>query len=352
MVHGRFAENLIGKRFGNLVVVERLPNDKRGAAVWECKCDDGRTRITTTYFLNSGKVTDCKGIKKQSKKYIGDRHGMLEVIDLLKINGQTGVKYRCDCGNIGTMSLHSWHRSTRISCGCAKQKAREEREKKLALAKEKKRLKRKQEQYFYKPKIDFTGKTIGHLTVKWLAGVAYSNGKRRRSLWYCECSCGKGVIRGGATLKKGGNLSCGCSIHDKRSKAAIKGNKQRGKLRKKKVLAGIKAPERRAIEKKDGIDFDIFKDAVKKKYYGVCDICGERDNSRKDGMHVHHLKSFLEHRELRLLPANSVYLCRKHHMDFHKQYGFQNATIKNYLAYKKACQEKEGVTINIQGHAI
>jgi 5-methylcytosine-specific restriction endonuclease McrA len=53
--------------------------------------------------------------------------------------------------------------------------------------------------------------------------------------------------------------------------------------------------------------------AVRKRD-GGCVECGQRTD-----LHVHHIKSFAEHPDLRLDPDNLVTLCRAHHHDKHRK---------------------------------
>ena len=66
------ALNLTGERFGRLVVVKRVENDKHGNARWLCKCDCGGETITTTTCLRQGHTHSCgcyglEQLKKGSK---------------------------------------------------------------------------------------------------------------------------------------------------------------------------------------------------------------------------------------------------------------------------------------------
>lgn len=55
----RFAENLIGFRFGRLVVIGRAENDKSRHAQWICRCDCGNETIVGARHLKSGDVQSC-----------------------------------------------------------------------------------------------------------------------------------------------------------------------------------------------------------------------------------------------------------------------------------------------------
>lgn len=52
--------DLLGQRFGQLVVVKRLPpRGKRSAAIWLCLCDCGETHESTSARLRAGVTTRC-----------------------------------------------------------------------------------------------------------------------------------------------------------------------------------------------------------------------------------------------------------------------------------------------------
>lgn len=62
-------KNLIGKRFGRLVVLEQvedyiLPSNRR-IARWKCQCDCGNTHIATSWDLTSGDTTSCGCYRKE-----------------------------------------------------------------------------------------------------------------------------------------------------------------------------------------------------------------------------------------------------------------------------------------------
>lgn len=62
-------QNLIGKRFGKLLVLERAENNKYNSAQWLCKCDCGKITKTTTCQLTSGKTKSCGCLKYESRNY-------------------------------------------------------------------------------------------------------------------------------------------------------------------------------------------------------------------------------------------------------------------------------------------
>lgn len=57
---GSHKYNLVGNRFGKLVVIEYFGLDKYKNKMWLCKCDCGNTTKVTTTNLNKGTTTSCK----------------------------------------------------------------------------------------------------------------------------------------------------------------------------------------------------------------------------------------------------------------------------------------------------
>lgn len=51
--------NLTGRRFGRLIVLQRLPNDSRGEARWGCICDCGKKTAVLGSHLRRGRVKSC-----------------------------------------------------------------------------------------------------------------------------------------------------------------------------------------------------------------------------------------------------------------------------------------------------
>ena len=56
--------DLTGQRFGRLTVVERVGTDKRGNALWKCKCDCGNEVTALASNLKRGHTTSCGCFQK------------------------------------------------------------------------------------------------------------------------------------------------------------------------------------------------------------------------------------------------------------------------------------------------
>ena len=122
--------NLIGRRFGKLVVIGRAENDRFGKTRWLCQCDCGNQKVINGSSLLRGLTTSC-GCKHKMNPYntsrivdeTGHRYGKLVVLSLntdpeYQTDGRAMWNCKCDCGNTCVVSgklLRSGHVR---SCGC------------------------------------------------------------------------------------------------------------------------------------------------------------------------------------------------------------------------------------------
>lgn len=55
----RKPDNLLGQRFGRLIVIQSAEKNKSGRTAWICKCNCGVEKIATTHDLRNGSVSSC-----------------------------------------------------------------------------------------------------------------------------------------------------------------------------------------------------------------------------------------------------------------------------------------------------
>ena len=121
--------NLIGVRFGRLVVVERAGTTRQGKALWRCRCDCGGETTTQTNYLRCGDTRSCGCLhselaaeKGRTKKVdlTGRRFGRLIVVEEAQRSLSGDVRWRClcDCGKESTPIASCLTRGTSLSCGC------------------------------------------------------------------------------------------------------------------------------------------------------------------------------------------------------------------------------------------
>lgn len=128
--------NLIGQRFGRLLVIAEAPN-KGNRTQWLCKCDCGQEYIGRTDSLRAGKLTSCGCLrtetaringKKVMKDLVGQRFGLLTVLSYAgSRRSHSSWKCQCECGNIVEVCSMELIRGDTISCGCLKSSYAERR---------------------------------------------------------------------------------------------------------------------------------------------------------------------------------------------------------------------------------
>lgn len=171
--------DLIGMRFGKLLVIEQAASTKEHSAQWLCRCDCGNSVIVRGRSLSLGKVTDCGCETTRFYDLTGMQFGKLTVIE--KVNpqsdGVTRWKCRCECGNICIKRSISLRNGIAVDCGCSTTKF-----------------------------VDLTDKRFGKLTV--IEKLPPQTDRRTR--WMCQCDCGNTCVVTSQELRKGLQKSCGC----------------------------------------------------------------------------------------------------------------------------------------------
>lgn len=121
------AKNLIGQRFGRLVVVSEAPRQESAPKQkwYHCKCDCGNEVDVCTYQLTSGNVKSC-GCLQREKRFrdiTGERRGHLTAIRPTGEvrDGSAVWVWRCDCGNEIEALARNIGPDGRTSCGCKRQ---------------------------------------------------------------------------------------------------------------------------------------------------------------------------------------------------------------------------------------
>lgn len=203
-------KNLIGQRFGRLVVQYRATN-KNGRVAWHCLCDCGNERDITAGNLLSGKTKSCGCLSDENRRraridLIGQKFGRLTVVSRLS-DHSNGWKWHCicDCGNEIDVVGSSLKHGTTKSCGCLAKETR------IQTGKNSKG--RKSARF-----IDLTGQRFGRLTVI----QRVENSKAGMVRWLCRCDCGNTTITTTAHLRDGHTKSCGCLGLEHATRAKIK----------------------------------------------------------------------------------------------------------------------------------
>ncbi len=124
--NGCVAEDLTGKIFGHLTVIERTEN-RKGRTCWLCRCECGNLKAVTAHDLKAGKVKSC-GCGNFAGNRIridlsGKRFGRLTALFPTEKRDRKGSVYwhcRCDCGNETDVTESGLVHGNYRSCGCLK----------------------------------------------------------------------------------------------------------------------------------------------------------------------------------------------------------------------------------------
>jgi len=113
--------DIAGMTFGFLTVIERRGSDKRGQALWLCKCACGNFAIKSAKLMKRGETKTC-GCRTGADHTInpGMKFGRLLIEDgpALDSRGRKSWRCICDCGTSTTVTDYQlWSGHTR-SCGC------------------------------------------------------------------------------------------------------------------------------------------------------------------------------------------------------------------------------------------
>lgn len=124
-------DELIGKIFGNLTVLERLENSNDRRKVYKCRCECGNITQVKSKYLYNGDTRSCGCYKKnfddyQEKNYknalkrVGEKHGRLTIIDVVMSENKREyyMLCKCECGNICRNKYSKIVKGEIVSCGC------------------------------------------------------------------------------------------------------------------------------------------------------------------------------------------------------------------------------------------
>ena len=127
------AINEIGNTYGYLTVIDRVPNNSDGRAMWKCRCKCGNEITVLGKHLRSGNTKSCGCYQRERAAQsnmdrvgtlVGQRFGKLTVLEeagfITRPNGKHSRLYKCqcDCGNICYIQHAYLAFGDTKSCGC------------------------------------------------------------------------------------------------------------------------------------------------------------------------------------------------------------------------------------------
>lgn len=192
---GKCRNDLTGKRYGSLVAIRRVGQDKKNNAIWEVQCDCGKSKDICAKNFKGGMTTSCGSCKFD---LLTKRFGSLSVIEKLGSNVDSQIVWsaQCDCGRLTTAKTRDLISGHKKTCG--------------------------------KCYNDLTGKRFGRLLATEKTEELTAD---RNAIWLCKCDCGNDKNIAANSLTNGNTKSCGClftgyieSLRNKDKKKSVKSN--------------------------------------------------------------------------------------------------------------------------------
>ena len=172
---------MIGKKFGDLTVLELTDHLVHKTRTYLCRCDCGNLTHVLPSNLQKGNTKSC-GCRK-TRDIRGERFGSLIAIEPtgeIHLTNKTRLwRCICDCGKETIADYKHLAEGERVSCGCAKGGP--------------------------KP-LDITGRQFGRLTAIKRLDIKSTTSYK----WLCQCDCGRTTQVSVSYLTGGSVKSCGC----------------------------------------------------------------------------------------------------------------------------------------------
>lgn len=118
-------KSLIDKKFGKLTVIQESGRNHRNEVLWLCNCECDNQHIVKTRNLVTGKTKSCGCIGTgplRKDDLIGKRFGKLVVLNYSHSDKNRCALYncKCDCGNTRPVRARSLRIGMAVTCGCKK----------------------------------------------------------------------------------------------------------------------------------------------------------------------------------------------------------------------------------------
>ena len=221
--------DLTGKQFNDWHVLEYLGNKK-----YLCECSCGNIKEVSTYKLTSGESKSCGHASNTFIDLSGKHFGDWEV---LKYQGNHKWLCRCSCGKQGLITSKALRDGKSTSCGHSTTGFKDLTDQtfndwtakeylgktiwlcqcscgKFGQVKTSDLISGRSKSCGHNTTalIDLTNKTFGDLKV-----VEYAENQN----WVCQCSCGNIITVSGQKLRDGHTKSCGCKSNEYAKQSSI-----------------------------------------------------------------------------------------------------------------------------------
>lgn len=114
--------NLTGQKFGRLSVIREAGRAKNRNVYWLCRCDCGKKKTIVSSSLLTNHTKSCGCLKKEKFiNLIGQRFGKLIVLKRVKKNKSINLLWLCvcSCGKRTIVMSKNLRKGNTKSCGCS-----------------------------------------------------------------------------------------------------------------------------------------------------------------------------------------------------------------------------------------
>ncbi len=266
-----FVYNYFKERDCELLETEYINN--RTKMKYRCKCGNTKCKISFDSFKKGSRCMECSGIKKHTledvKKYFKDHN--CELFETEYINNSTKMRYRCICGNTDCKISFKDFKTGRRCIKCSGN-----------------------EKHTFK----FVQKYFEDHNCK-LLSKEYINA--RTPMKY-ECDCGNSDCKISFNSFSNGRRCMKCAVERMSGENNCNYNPNLTDEERNGSRPGCKKWRKKILEKDN--------------YTSQC--CFQV--GRK--LIVHHIEDYSRNKELRTVLSNGFLFCEKHHIEFHKKYGY------------------------------
>ncbi len=114
-------QDLTGQRFGQLTIVA-FCGYEGPHSLWKCRCDCGGEVVTRANSLKTGNTASCGCGKGGRDDLSGRKYGNLLVLEYVKKNARNKTFWlcQCECGKTTVARSDALKDGSRTSCGCKK----------------------------------------------------------------------------------------------------------------------------------------------------------------------------------------------------------------------------------------
>ena len=99
-----------GQRFGRLTVTARAGTDIAGNALWDCRCDCGRTTRVPGYCLRQGRIRSCGCLGKETRsRNATEYHRKKGYVYYTVGDERLTAKELSERTGVPLGSIYSWH---------------------------------------------------------------------------------------------------------------------------------------------------------------------------------------------------------------------------------------------------